>query len=96
MFQSFARKAIVAARPVKIRGVALVSISVNANVDPNIPFAICLYASKIFAPAKVKGIDANKIATKAEIIGMPIVHHFDGISRGSIRIMLFHLPSLIQ
>ena len=41
IFHSFARKDVVAARPVKISGVALVNISVKANVDPNIPFAIC-------------------------------------------------------
>ena len=40
IFHSLARKATAAASPVKIKGVARVSISDNAKTDPNTPFII--------------------------------------------------------
>jgi hypothetical protein len=40
MFHSLARKATATASPVRIKGVARVSVSVRANSEPNAPFAI--------------------------------------------------------
>ena len=71
MFQSLARKANAAAKPVNIKGVALVSISEKANLDPNTPLAISTYDIKTGAPASQSGIEAKISATTADRMGTP-------------------------
>ena len=71
IFQSLARKANAAASPVNIKGVALVSISEKANLDPNTPLAISTYETKTGAPANQRGIEAKIKATSADRIGTP-------------------------
>ena len=66
IFQSLARKANAAASPVNIKGVALVSISEKANLDPNTPLAISTYEIKTGRP-QTKGVSKLKLKPPAQI-----------------------------
>jgi hypothetical protein len=65
MFQSFARKATATASPVKISGVARVSVSSNANCEPAAPFQTRWKTEKGDAPA---ASTRNAVMTRVRMI----------------------------
>src|SRR5262245_56098151 len=88
MFQSLARNATAAARPVKISGVARVSVSRNANCVPAAPFSTAENTANGDAPpASTSNAATTKLATTATS-GATTQRLFAVSLRGSSRIGL--------
>ena len=92
-FHSRARKAIVAANPVNINGVARVNISEKENIEPNTPLIINWYAKEISAPANARGIAARNNDSIADASGTPSLKNQDTVLLGSTLNILFLQPS---
>src|SRR5690606_17313211 len=86
MFQSLARKATATARPVKISGVARLSVSSSANFDPAAPFTIRPSVAKGFAPARSARSEAMSTVSARAAAGRPNRRAGEGLATGSSRI----------
>src|SRR6056297_4282073 len=85
MFHSRARKATATDSPVKISGVARLSVSSSANFDPNAPLRISPSTENGLAPAAMASKDATTTVEAMAMAGGRVVRQIDGLATGSRR-----------
>src|SRR5215813_7357902 len=88
MFQSLARKATAAARPVKISGVERVSVSSKANWEPAAPLRTSANVPSGEAPLHIASNAATTRLTARAVTGASTVTASDAPVRGSSRMRL--------
>ena len=83
MFQSRTRKANATARPVRMSGVALVSVSAKPNHDPKAVLTISKYTSTGLKDRNARNTATTTSARPTEAKGSTILSHSGAASRGS-------------
>src|SRR6056297_3685535 len=85
MFHRRARKATATDRPVKIRGVARLSVSRRANFEPKAPLMISPRTENGLAPAAMASSDAITTVEPMAMAGGRRVRRTEGLATGSRR-----------
>jgi len=86
MFHSLARNATATDSPVKINGVARLSVSRAANLLPTAPFTISPSVAKGSAPANIANAEPITTVTASATAGKPRRRTRPGLAMGSSRI----------
>src|SRR6056297_3749855 len=85
MFQRRARKATATDRPVKMSGVARLSVSRSANFEPNAPLMISPSTENGLAPAAMARSEAITTVEPMAMAGGTVVRKNEGLATGSRR-----------